>query len=228
MWLFRYRKFKIIKVNRMKLIIALLTLMTSFTLNQMDNTGLNENKDTPSDTTWTKQKASKWFSSRKWLNGVKLQPHQTIDQQEFARQYHANKSYWDKAFAYLKETDLNTAKPGKYPIDGENVYATITEASTKELDSSKFEAHQKYVDIQYVIKGKELIGVSPLSTLTVVQAYDPSKDIGFHMGEGKYYEAQPGTFFIFFPKNAHRPGLKVKDLNVVKKLVIKVSTGSVR
>lgn len=210
----------------MKFMFVMLMLLSSFAMKQVDNTGLNENSGTLTDTTWTKQKASKWFSSRKWLNGVKLKPHQTIDQLEFARQYHANKSYWDKAFAYLKETDLDTVKPGRYHIDGENVYASITEAPTRELDSSKFEAHQKYVDLQYVKKGKELIGVAPLSLLSVTDAYDASKDIGFHAGEGKYYEAHPGIFFIFFPKNAHRPGLNVKGGEVVKKLVIKVSTGS--
>lgn len=212
----------------MKSVIAMLMLVSSFTLRPVENFNLDENTARPSDTAWTKQKASKWFNSRKWLNGVKLQPHKTIDQQEFARQYHANQAYWDKAFAFMKETDLATVKPGRYPIDGENVYASITEAPTRELDSSKFEAHQKYVDLQYVIKGKELIGVAPLSTLTVINPYDASKDIGFHAGEGKYYEALPGTFFIFFPKNAHRPGLKVKNLGVVKKLVIKVSTGSIK
>lgn len=203
-------------------------LVSSFIPRQIDNFSENKNAGMPTDTTWTKQKASKWFNSRKWLNGVKLQPHKTIDQQEFARQYHANKSYWDKAFAYLKKTDLATVKPGRYPIDGENVYASITEAPTRELDSSKWEAHQTYVDLQYVIKGKEQIGVAPLSSLTVIDAYDLSKDIGFHKGEGKYYEAQPGTFFIFFPKNAHRPGLKVKGHEIVKKLVVKVSTGTLK
>lgn len=216
------------KFTGMKQIIALLIIIPSLALEQMDNHSENKNAGTLSDTTWTKQKASKWFNSRKWLNGVKLQPHKTIDQQEFARHYHANKSYWDKAFAYLKQTDLATVKPGRYPIDGENVYASITEAPTRELDSSKFEAHQTYVDLQYVIKGKEQIGVAPLSSLTVINAYDPSKDIGFQLGEGKYYDAQPGTFFIFFPKNAHRPSLKVKGHEIVKKLVVKVSTGTLK
>lgn len=212
----------------MKTIIAMLILVSSFTPRHMDNISINENPGRPADTVWTKQKASKWFNSRTWMNGVKLQPHKTIDQQEFARHYHANKSYWDKAFAYLKQTDLATVKPGRYPIDGENVYASITEAPTRELDSSKFEAHQTYVDLQYVIKGKEQIGVAPLSSLTVIDAYDSSKDIGFHAGEGKYYDAQPGTFFIFFPQNAHRPGLKVKGHEIVKKLVVKVSTGTLK
>jgi beta-galactosidase beta subunit len=32
----------------------------------------------------------------------------------------------------------------------------------------------------------------------------------------------PGTFFLFFPTDAHRPGIKVEGNDVVKKLVIKI------
>nr|MBA4140621.1 YhcH/YjgK/YiaL family protein [Segetibacter sp.] len=38
----------------------------------------------------------------------------------------------------------------------------------------------------------------------------------------KYYTAEPGTFFIAFPKDIHRPGLEVDGKGTEKKLVIKI------
>ena len=69
----------------------------------------------------TKKENEAWFNKQEWLGGLKLQPHSSTDAQEFARQYHANKKYWDEAFAFLKNHDLNKLAPGKYPIDGDNV-----------------------------------------------------------------------------------------------------------
>ncbi len=177
----------------------------------------------PSDTGWTKKKAAAWFSNRAWLHGAKLKPHPSIDQLEFARQYAANKSRWDKAFAYLKSVDLKTIKAGHYQIEGEDVYANVTEAPSKEFAETQYEAHQNYSDIHLMISGKEKIGVTSLDGATVKTAYDATKDIGFwNKADDKIYIAEPGTFFIFFPANAHRPTIKVQGQEVVRKIVIKI------
>ncbi len=68
---------------------------------------------------WPLEKAISWYDSREWLNGLKLDPHKVVDKQEFARQYYANKAGWDKAFSFLKNTDLNSLKPGRFPVDGD-------------------------------------------------------------------------------------------------------------
>ncbi|MEO6000383.1 MAG: YhcH/YjgK/YiaL family protein [Chitinophagaceae bacterium] len=178
----------------------------------------------PGDTTWTKAKAAKWFKSREWMHGLKLKPHASIDQLEFAKQYAANKSRWDKAFAYLKTTDYKSLGSGHYQIEGEDVYANVTEAPSKPFEQTQFEAHQNYSDIHLMISGKEKIGVASLAGATVKTAYDASKDIAFYNTEGKVYTADPGTFFIFCPGNAHRPGIKVDGEDVVRKIVIKIKS----
>ena len=163
-----------------------------------------------------------WFERKEWSNGLLLKPHETIDQQEFKKQYEANKQGWNKAFAYLKKSDLGDLAPGKYVIDDENVFALITEGPTKDLEMTKWEAHRNYIDIHYVIKGKEKIGKAPLSTASIEQEYDSAKDIAFYSAKGKYYESSLNTFFIMFTGDAHRPGVKADQSEVVKKLVIKV------
>lgn len=65
-----------------------------------------------------------------------LEPHKSIDKEEFAKQYSSHKLWWDKAFAFLRESNLDIMKPGKYLIDGDNVFATITEAPSKDFNNS--------------------------------------------------------------------------------------------
>jgi YhcH/YjgK/YiaL family protein len=174
------------------------------------------------DNEWTKKKAKKWFKKKEWLGGLNLNAHKSTDKIEFAKQYHANKTYWDQAFAYLKNTDLNAIAKGKYPIDGDNVFASVTADSSKNFDKTTWESHRKYIDLQYVINGEELIGVYPVSKATVTKAYDEKRDAANYSADGKLYSAVPGIFFLFFPSDAHRPNITPGGNKVVKKIVIKI------
>lgn len=169
------------------------------------------------------EKAEKWFQKGVYLNGLKLKPHESINKLEFAEQYQKNQELWDKAFAFLKEHNLDTIAPGKYPIVGDDVYASVTENPTKEMASSKWEFHKKYIDIQLLVKGKEKMGKTPVENLNVTDPYNETKDIGFGTyDKGEYYVAEPGTFFLFFPSDGHRPSLRMEGFDIVKKIVIKV------
>jgi YhcH/YjgK/YiaL family protein len=72
-----------------------------------------------------------------------------------------------------------------------------------------------------VSRGKEKIGILPVEKATVKDPYNAEKDVAHYTGEGTYYVAEPGTFFLFFPQDAHRPNIKVND-EKVKKVVIKI------
>src|SRR5665213_1051578 len=171
----------------------------------------------------TKEKAVQWVKSGVWKNGLDKKVYSSVDALLFAEQYNKNKAIWDKAFVFLNRKDLDTLSPGMYPIDGKLLYATVGEFETKDLGDTKWESHRKYIDLQYMIKGKEKIGVAPVSGAKVTEAYDESKDIAHYETAGKFYVAAPGTFFLFFPSDAHRPDLKVNTNDHVKKLVIKIS-----
>jgi len=171
---------------------------------------------------WTAKTAEKWVKSKEWAHGSKIKVHPSINLVEFAKQYHTNKALWDKAIAFLNDKKLDTLKSGKYTIDGINVYATITEGPSKEFAQSAWESHRNYIDLQYVIRGKEKIGVTPVSSATVIKPYDETKDIANYNAEGKYYIATPEEFFLFFPVDAHRPNIKIDGYDIVKKLVIKI------
>jgi YhcH/YjgK/YiaL family protein len=177
------------------------------------------------DLNWTREKATKWFSARELTIGSKLQAHESVDVLEFASQYAKNRMYWEKAFNYLRDTDLAQVVPGKYMLDDDNVFVTVAEAMTKDMEDTRWEAHQKYIDIQLVIYGSEKIGVAPVSSAREITPFDPDNDIGFYEvteSDSRYFIAEPGVFFIFFPKDAHRPCIKVDGTDEDKKLVIKI------
>jgi biofilm protein TabA len=170
----------------------------------------------------TQAQADKWFESHQYLNGLKLVPAESTNRIEFYKQYMANKKVWDEAFAYLKNTDLDKLLPGKYPIDGENVYASVTDNPTKPYESTAWESHRKYVDLQYVIQGAEKIAVAPVATAKITKVYDEKRDGAGYDTEGKLYEAKPGTFYLFFPPDAHRPNIKADGYEHDKKIVLKI------
>lgn len=181
-----------------------------------DSTGTTANTDNTAD----------WYSNHEWLNGLDLKPHESINQEEFSRQYHKNKVWWDEAFNFLKTKDLDTLKPGTYVIDSGNVIATVSELVPKDKDEVGWEAHRNFNDLQYIIKGKAKMGIASIDdpNAKVTLPYDPKGDNEkFDVSAGdKYYDAEPGSFFIFSPKEIHRPAFKADGNDQVKKVVIKV------
>lgn len=171
---------------------------------------------------WTASSAKKWVKGREWANGSKIRLSPSADAVEFAKQYHANKAWWDKTFAFLNDPKIDTLKPGKYVIDGDNVFAMITDGPTKPIDSVRWESHRNYIDLHYVIRGKERIGAAPIASATVTRPYDAVRDAANYSVDGKYYMASPGEFFLFFTSDAHRPGIRADGYDTDKKLVIKI------
>ncbi len=167
-------------------------------------------------------------ASAQYILNANLHPDPSANKVEFARQYAANSSRWDKAFAYLRNTDFSSLQPGRYPIDGDDVYAVITLGTGKLPDTTMWEAHRNYEDIHYVISGKEKIGIVPLSKAKPVGEYNSARDLGHFSAKGIFYIAEPGTFFIITTKEAHKPGIKADDYGgEVKKLFIKVRKSGV-
>lgn len=127
-----------------------------------------------------------------------------------------------KAFTYLKETDFSKMELGKYEIDGDNIFALVNEYNTKDESEGKLEAHKKYIDVQFVAKGSELMGYAPLENQKIINEYNEQNDITFFEGDKSFIQVDEGMFAIFFPTDVHLPGIKVNEKSFVKKVVIKV------
>jgi len=155
------------------------------------------------------------------LLSLPMKPHSSVNQQEFARQYKAYPALWNKAFEFLRTTNLQSLAVGKYPLAGDSLYVAVTHAPDKAFDSTKWESHRKYIDLQYIAVGKEKMGVANVSTAKVVMPYNEKRDVANYEAEGEFYVADPAQFFLFFPQDAHRPSIKV-DEESVHKVVVKI------
>jgi YhcH/YjgK/YiaL family protein len=173
---------------------------------------------------WDSRKIDKWFEQGDWLNGWTVKPDPSVNRKAFAVSYFRNKERWDKAFTFLKSNDLKSIEVKRHDIDGDNLYAPVSEYITKSPENAMYESHRKYIDIQYVISGKELIGIAPASKLKeVLTPYDALKDVELMtVEEGVTHNADPGRFFIFFPEDLHCPGLMDGENSPVRKVVVKV------
>ncbi|MCX7708432.1 MAG: YhcH/YjgK/YiaL family protein [Clostridia bacterium] len=136
--------------------------------------------------------------------------------------YTAQGSRLNIALQFLHDNDFIAMEPGRYPIQGDEVYALVQEYETKPIEEGKWEAHRKYIDIQYVADGEERIGFASLSQMNGSQDYNPDKDIQFFQGEGHFMEVKKGQFMILFPEDAHMPGIQASTKQKVRKVVVKV------
>ena len=133
---------------------------------------------------------------------------------------------WNAAFDFLKTLTPET-ETGKRLIQGDRLFAGVDCYETKSRAAAKLETHRKYVDIQVLLSGEEVIEIFPKQELTVSTPYNPEKDAEFYQVPSETrakVTLSPGQFVVFLPEDAHMPCLMAGDSpQPVKKVVIKVA-----
>ncbi len=132
----------------------------------------------------------------------------------------------EPAFEYLAKLDLAGVTPGRTPIIGDDVYAVASKYTTRAFEAARFEAHRKYLDIQYVVSGQETIGFLPSTEgLKVLEPYDAEKDIELFAVPEAYARLamRAGQFALLRPGQAHMPNCHLDGPHDVTKVVVKVS-----
>ena len=128
-------------------------------------------------------------------------------------------------FDFLGKLDPGAFAPGRTEIEGDTLFAIAQEYETRPREAGKWEAHRRYIDIQYLVEGEEAMGYAPLERLAVTQPYDAAKDCLLLQGEGSLVHLRAGEFAVFYPQDAHMPSLAIGTPSPVKKVVIKVLVG---
>jgi YhcH/YjgK/YiaL family protein len=132
-----------------------------------------------------------------------------------------------QALQYLKENrDANLAD-GRYEIDGERVFALVQSYQTLPVDeNAKYEAHRKYIDVQFIVSGVEVMGWAALEQMRINKEYQPEKDVCLGTcppALATLTRVDAGEAAIFFPEDAHAPKLACGEPAPVKKIVVKVA-----
>ena len=127
----------------------------------------------------------------------------------------------DEAIAFLKSITESTEN-GKYPF-GEDVFVNVQSVQTKTDESAPMEAHDVFVDFQYMVKGEEKIIYAPKKELAIAEEYNAVKDRAFYSWkQGEAVTYQDGEGVVLYPEEAHLPGLAVNESKLVKKAVVKI------
>lgn len=128
----------------------------------------------------------------------------------------------DRAFDFV--LGFNPGMPdGKVEIEGGDLFALVQTYPTLPAEEKKCESHRAYVDLQYLVAGQEVIHHAPADGLSVAEPYSEDKDVIFYAGgEGQALILQPGSFAVFFPQDAHKPGCLHQAAGMVRKIVVKI------
>lgn len=177
----------------------------------------------PNPEKWTDDEVNSWFEKKDWLGGWNVSPDNSINKRTFAVLYHKNSRHWDQAFHFLKSANLKELPLGKQELEGEHVFVIVQEYYGKQKSDALYESHKKYIDIQYLIEGEEIMGLSTLDKVTIKEPYSKENDIAFYdFDGGDYLKATPENFFLFFPEDVHRPSITTGDSILIKKIVVKI------
>jgi biofilm protein TabA len=127
-------------------------------------------------------------------------------------------------FDFLRLPSTASLEPDRYSLFGDDVYALVQRTKTRAFAEGKFEAHQQYLDVQFLVDGTEVMGVASASSLKVSEAYDETKDVVFFETPAIFstLSLSPGMFTLFMPRDAHLPSCHDSEPTEIKKIVVKV------
>ena len=129
-----------------------------------------------------------------------------IDTIENLGKYVALNPLFADVVEFLKNHDLQSMEPGKYPIKDKDLFMNLQVAQQRTKDTAFLETHIEMIDIQIPITCAETFGYTPLCDLPAFD-YNAEKDITKY-GDTKpqtFVTVNPGQFAIFFPQDGHMP-----------------------
>ena len=130
--------------------------------------------------------------------------------------YYAMNSYFPDIFAKIKS--LTKADIGKKLVLEEGVaWVSVSSSENAPPGDRKFEAHKKFLDIHFVLKGEETFVYANTENLTPETEYNEEQDYLLLNGEGTKIALRAGDFCIVYPQDAHIPTLeKLSEGNLVR------------
>jgi YhcH/YjgK/YiaL family protein len=146
------------------------------------------------------------------------------DKIENAGYYYGISPRVEKALRFLRENDLASLKEGKTPIDGDDVVVNVWMNTTKPYSTAKLETHQEFLDLHYLVDGKEDIFCGFVQDAGKVIEEKPELDCRFYEGFSRPLPIGNRRFLLLFPTDTHAPGLnhQDKESQTNKKILIKI------
>jgi len=145
-----------------------------------------------------------------------------LDTLAHAERYRALHPLFERAFDFLRDTDLMALAPGKHDVQGEQIFAIVEACAGRTRAEAKLECHRRYIDIQLVLAGVDEMGWKPVAECLDPQTeYDAARDIRFfNDAPSSWIATPPGAFCLFFPDDAHAP---LVGAGMIRKVVVKIA-----
>jgi len=145
-----------------------------------------------------------------------------LDTLAHAERYRALHPLFERAFDFLRDTDLMALAPGKHDVQGEQIFAIVEACEGRTRAEAKLECHRRYIDIQLVLAGVDEMGWKPVAECLDSQTeYDAARDIRFFNDTpSSWIATPPGAFCLFFPEDAHAP---LVGTGMIRKVVVKIA-----
>ena len=126
------------------------------------------------------------------------------------------------ALKFLSETDFSKIELGRYELDGDNIFYMVQSYDT-DPDKTISEAHKKYIDIQYMVEGEEIIGVADISEDKELTDAKEVNDVWFYDCKTEPLTLSAGKYMVLYPNDLHCPGVATKGKALTcRKVVVKV------
>ncbi|MEY2879588.1 MAG: hypothetical protein RLZZ15_1968 [Verrucomicrobiota bacterium] len=138
-------------------------------------------------------------------------------------------AYLDELFtpgspAHTRVLAIAADETGRTELGG-GVFVIEQAYATRLRADGFFESHRKYIDVQAVVAGEELMEVADVERMTVRRPYNPERDLIIYEDntEASLVRVYAGQAAVFYPSDAHMPTLRVRaDAVAVRKCVVKV------
>ncbi|TKV10573.1 N-acetylneuraminate anomerase [Citrobacter sp. wls619] len=114
--------------------------------------------------------------------------------------------------------------PGRYELQGENIFMNVMQFVTQQPEQKKAELHEQYSDIQVLLAGEEriLFGMTGSARQCEERHVEDDYQLCNQIADEQAMVLKPGRFVIFMPGEPHKPGCVVGEPVDIKKVVIKV------
>lgn len=147
-----------------------------------------------------------------------------VDRLPHRSSYGALHPLFPRALEFLSDFDRRRAD-GRIELSGEQLFATVSGYETAPAVGRPFEAHRAYIDIQYLLQGRERILHAPVDELELLDEYVVEADLALYADPSASSSVlvRPGDFVILFPGDAHKTGCMAGGRDAVRKIVVKVA-----
>ncbi len=127
---------------------------------------------------------------------------------------------FERVFSFLQNLPCDAT--GKYVLEEGKVWAGVISVTAEPKEQKIFEAHREFIDIHYILSGKEKFGYADIERLKTIKEYNIDGDYALYEGTADILSLKQGDFVVTFPEDAHIPDYEKIGNDTLTRVVIKI------